>query len=89
MAAARYGYEHRRLRERWRPRVEAAQVFCAHPRCGRMILAGEAWDLGHDPYDPSRWLGPMHASCNRSTTLEKRLRGRGRRTFRWRNPEWV
>ena len=86
MSAVRYGYAHRKLREQWRPRVEAGAVYCAHPKCGRLIV-GE-WDLGHDPADPQRYLGPMCAACNRNTTLEKRLRGRVKRGFRWRSPEW-
>ena len=81
-----YGSEHRALRERWRPRVQAEDVFCA--RCGLLILADEAWDLAHDPMDRTRWLGPMHAHCNRNTALEKRLRGRRKGGFRWRSAEW-
>ena len=83
---SRYGHAHRRLRERWRPRVEAEAVCCA--RCGVLILAGEAWDLGHDAADAERYDGPMHAACNRNTATEKRLRGRGRGRTRWVNPAW-
>jgi len=83
-----YGYAHRRLRERWRERVERGEVFCSHPRCGLQILPGQEWDLAHDPMDRSRWLGPQHAVCNRNTTLEKRLHGSGPLGFRWSNPGW-
>ena len=83
-----YGYAHVKLREQWRARVEAGVVRCAHPQCGRMILPGEAWDLGHDPADRSRHVGPMHARCNRNTAVERRLHGRVKRGFRWRSPEW-
>ena len=90
MAAAKYGYKHRRLREQWRPRVERGEVACCLPWCGGlMILPGEPWDLAHDPMDPSRTLGPAHAACNRNTSFEKRIRGRRRGGFRWRNPAWL
>lgn len=87
MSAARYGYEHRRLREQWRPRVERGEVACACG-CGRMIPPGAAWDLGHDPMDKRRYLGPMLAACNRNTALERRLHGRRRRGFHYRSPAW-
>jgi hypothetical protein len=83
-----YGYEHRVLRESWRPRVEGGQAVCSHPRCGLPIVPGEAWDLAHDPADPRRYVGAQHARCNRNTSLEKRLHGRARRGFRWRSPAW-
>lgn len=87
-----YGYAHRRLRERWRPRVEAEAVACAI--CGGLILAGDPWDLSHDPVDAATggtsYLGPSHRHCNRNTVLERRLRGRGRqgKGFRWVNRAW-
>jgi hypothetical protein len=91
MAAARYGYAHRKLREAWRPRVERGEVPCSCG-CGWPILPGEAWDLGHDPMDAAmggdRYLGPMLAAHNRNTAREKKLRGRRRGGFRWRNPAW-
>jgi hypothetical protein len=86
--STRYGGEHQRLRARWRPRVERGEVACCLPYCGHVIVPGEAWDLAHDPMDPSRWLGPAHARCNRNTTLERRLRGRRPGGWRWRSPEW-
>lgn len=86
MSASRYGYEHRRLREQWRPRVERGEVACACG-CGWRIEPGQAWDLGHDRADPSRYAGPMLASHNRNTTVERRLRGR-LRGFHWRSPAW-
>jgi hypothetical protein len=88
MASARYGHSHRKLREQWRPRVERGEVACCCG-CGQVIWQGEAWDLGHDPLDPSRYLGPMRARCNRNTAREKRLRGRRRGGFRWRNPDYA
>lgn len=87
-ASRGYGYAHQRLREKWRPRVERGEVYCCLPGCGLLIFPGEAWDLAHDPMDKRRWLGPSHARCNRNTTLEKRLRGLGRRGFHWRSDSW-
>jgi hypothetical protein len=40
-------------------------VDCA--RCGERIEPGEPWDLGHDDVDRSRYTGPEHRRCNRST----------------------
>ena len=59
-----YGKEHRRLRARWKRRVEAGGVVCA--RCGWLIAPGELWDLGHSDDDRSRYVGPEQRSCNRS-----------------------
>jgi len=91
--SARYGYAHRALRERWRPRVERGEVACS--LCGRMIERGAPWDLAHDPMDRTRYLGPAHARArhcltggNRNTTLEKKLQGLGRRGFHWRSSAW-
>jgi len=82
-----YGYGHQRLRKSWAPRVERGEVACACG-CGWPILPGQAWDLGHDPHDPTgqRYLGPMLAAHNRNTTTERRLHRRRRR--RYVNPEW-
>jgi len=82
----RYGRAHRDLRERWRPRVESENATCA--RCGLLILAGESWDLAHDPVDGTRYLGVMHQACNRDTRVEKRLRGSAKGGWRWSNPAW-
>lgn len=60
-----YGAAHQRAREGWKPAVQAGQVRCA--RCGRPIRPGQPWDLGHDDRDRSRYAGPEHVACNRST----------------------
>ena len=72
-----YGASHRARRERDAVLVAQGEAFCAAPVCkgprGRWISPDEPWDEGHDPYDRSRWLGPMHRGCNRNTALERRL----------------
>ncbi len=68
-----YGAEHRKLRAAWQPRVAAGGVLCA--RCGRPIVPGTAWDLGHDDIDRSMYRGPEHRRCNRAVAGR---RGRGR-----------
>lgn len=59
------GYDvfHDRQRREWQPLVESGTVLCA--RCGRLILPGERWDLGHSD-DRASWTGPEHSYCNRS-----------------------
>ena len=58
-----YGRDHRVSRVLWKPPVSAGLIVC--PRCGRRILPGQSWDLGHSevPGEPSK---PEHSSCNRS-----------------------
>jgi hypothetical protein len=67
-----YGAEHRRLREAWRPTVNAGGVSCA--RCRELIDPAEPWDLGHDDDDPTRtkYQGPEHVSCNRAVKAHAR-----------------
>ena len=76
----KYGPEHRKLREAWKPIVEVGGAICAHPGCGRPILAGAKWDLGHR-YSPEGWpleSMPMHPACNRNTAHSDRERDMGR-----------
>jgi hypothetical protein len=72
-AARGYGNHHQQHRAQWRPYVDALQVNCA--RCGKLIVpdpmqAGDGWDLDHDD-ERRTYLGPSHASCNRSAGQAK------------------
>ena len=64
-----YGTVHRRLREIWKARVQAGGVVCA--RCGRPIMPGAPFDLGHDDHDRSRYTGVEHVRCNRATNKRR------------------
>lgn len=65
-----YGASHRRLREQWRPIVDAGGVMCW--RCGEQIAPGTPWDLGHDDGDRRLYRGPEHANqCNRAAAGRK------------------
>lgn len=67
-AARGYSGEHAKLRERWRPAVDAGQAYCQQPRCvmpTRWIPPGTPWDLGHND-SRTGWIGPCHAKCNRA-----------------------
>lgn len=64
-----YDYQHKSLRRRLAPAVEAGLVDCA--RCEQRIQPGEPWDLGHHPGDRRRYSGPEHRRCNRNTLREK------------------
>lgn len=59
-----YDATHDRLRAEWAPKVATGTVKCW--RCGRLIPAGSAWDLGHDDHDRRIYRGPEHITCNRS-----------------------
>jgi hypothetical protein len=56
-----YGRDHEKLREHWKPKVEAGLTRCA--RCRQPILLGQDWALDHED-DRSGYLGPSHAACN-------------------------
>jgi len=67
-----YGHRHQQVRRAWVGYVAGGQVTCR--RCGELIVPGEAWDLGHDDHDRSRYTGPEHARCNRATNARPRAR---------------
>jgi hypothetical protein len=58
-----YDATHRKLRKAWEPDVAEGIVDCA--KCGRLIIPGTPWDLGHTD-DRTDWTGPEHAACNRA-----------------------
>lgn len=59
---SRYDGNHRRARQVWATSVSRGETPCR--RCGRAILPGQKWDLGHtEDGSPSQ---PEHASCNRA-----------------------
>lgn len=78
--ASGYGYRFKKLREQWKPLVDRGEVDCHDPECGRPIVPGTPWDLGHDPHDRSIIRGPEHARCNRSNGAKQgnTRRGQGR-----------
>ena len=66
-----YGVGHRQRRRVLAPIVAKGLVDCA--RCGEPIEPGEPWDLGHDDFDRSRYLGPEHRRCNRAAPNQLRV----------------
>ena len=66
-----YGVVHRAIRRKLAPVVAAGLAHCV--RCGELISAGSAWDLGHDDFDRSRWTGPEHPKCNRGAPHRERV----------------
>lgn len=62
--SAQRGYDraHRAQRAAWEPDVAAGRASCW--RCGRPILPGQPWHLGHDDHDRSITRGPEHVDCN-------------------------
>jgi hypothetical protein len=74
-AARGYGSAHQARRRRWNRRISSGEeVNCA--RCGYPIFPGQAWDLGHDDNDRTRYTGPEHRRCNRATATHKAKRSR-------------
>jgi hypothetical protein len=63
-----YGTRHKQERAKWEPKVAAGGVVCARADCGRLILPGEPWHLGHVDEDRTRYAGPEHVKCNCGTS---------------------
>jgi hypothetical protein len=72
-----YGTEHKRIRAKWKPIVDAGQANCW--RCGQWLDPSKPWDLGHDDHDRTIYRGPECRPCNRAT----KGRGRGASVNRW------
>lgn len=76
---AGYGQPHRKIREYWRPIVDAGEGRCSEPVCinprGRMIVPGTPWHLAHTP-DRQGYRGPAHAGCNASEAGVRGNKGR-------------
>jgi hypothetical protein len=41
-------------------------------RCGKQIHPLQPFEMGHVDGDPTRYAGPEHRKCNRSTTSRRR-----------------
>jgi hypothetical protein len=68
-ASRGYGQEHRAMRRAVAGVVTSGQAWCQ--KCGKPIVPGDAWDLGHSD-DRRSWTGPEHAACNRRHGALKR-----------------
>ena len=55
-----YGRRHRDLRAGYERQIQTGLIKCA--RCGRPIVPGEPWDLGHDDNDRRRYSGKRYGS---------------------------
>lgn len=70
-----YGTAHQRKRERWQARINAGEQVtcwrCAEKGEPHLIEPGDAWDLGHDDNDRTKYRGPECVSGNRATAGRK------------------
>lgn len=64
-----YGVAHQTVRRKLAPFVEAGLAHCV--RCGELIPAGSAWDLGRDDFDRRLYTGRQRRRCNRSAAGKK------------------
>lgn len=67
---AGYDAKHKKLRAKIQSEMDGGKVFYCW-RDGKVINPNEAWDLGHDDNDRSKYMGPEHARCNRATSRHK------------------
>lgn len=59
---------HRKLRKQLKAEVDAGRASCW--RCGKPILPGSNWELGHNDAGTEH-RGPEHFTCNRSAAARK------------------
>lgn len=64
-SARGYGAQHQAQRAALAPLVATGTVACW--RCGHLIQPSQAWDLGHDDHDRTKYRGAEHQGCNRAT----------------------
>ena len=57
-----YGPAHRELRANYQRVVDAGAAECW--RCGQPIKPGDAWHLGHDDHDRTKYRGIECPPCN-------------------------
>ena len=76
-----YGSAHQKLKNWWRPQVDAGMVSCHATIClmpSRWIAPGTPWHLGHTA-DRTGWTGPEHQRCG---AADGARRGNQRRAAR-------
>src|SRR5262245_13924817 len=83
-----YGWTHVKTRAWWKPQVERGEIDCW--RCGKPILPGTKWELGHSDVDRSVTMGPEHFICNRSSAGKRgRAKQLAARNYRPRRPTTI
>lgn len=60
-----YGAQHQQMRAKYQRVVDAGAAECW--RCGTPIKPGEAWHLGHDDNDRTKYRGVECPPCNLGT----------------------
>ena len=66
-----YGAPHDRLRAHYQRRMDAGETFtCWRPDCAHPINP-QAWHLGHDDHDRTKYRGPECIPCNTATASRR------------------